>query len=281
LDELTVALSLATDEELEGLTQILFRPMFNPLDYVSAPDPIDLQSQSRQAWLETLDKRFRFLAADGIAVLRGQTEAVTYRQSLVQVCRYLKISYSDTLSTIDLEAEIFLHLIGQAWQKLPSSEQEALTLRIQKALAQSNLTGPLPLSVQRDPLRWLVKGGSALAVSSVIQPMLLQQLARQFAIQFARHQLAKEAIARGGAAATARFKAYVLMQTSRQGMALSAASYGAARSVFAFLGPALWAWFFADIGWRAISTNYGRIIPTIFTLAQIRLTRDEVCWEVA
>lgn len=281
MDEFTVALNLATDEELEGLTQILFRPMFNPLDYVSAPDPIDLQSQSRPAWIETLDKRFRFLAADGIAVLRGQTEAVTYRQALVQVCRYLKISYSDTLSTIDLEAEIFLHLIGQAWQKLPSSEQAALTLRIQKALAQSNLTQPLPLSVQRDPLRWLVKGGSALAVSSVIQPMLLQQLARQFAIQFARHQLAKEAIARGGAVATARFKAYVLMQTSRQGMALSAARYGAARSVFAFLGPALWAWFFADIGWRAISTNYGRIIPTIFTLAQIRLTRDEVYWEAA
>ncbi len=281
MDEFTVALNLATDEELEGLTQILFRPMFNPLDYVSAPDPIDLQSQSRQAWIETLDKRFRFLAADGITVLRGQTEAVTYRQALVQVCRYLKIAYSETLSTIDLEAEIFLHLIGKAWQKLPSSEQEALTLRIQKALAQSKLTQPLPLSVQRDPLRWLVKGGSALAVSSVIQPMLLQQLARQFAIQFARHQLAKEAIVRGGAVATARFKAYVVMQTSRQGMAMSAARYGAARSVFAFLGPALWAWFFADIGWRAISTNYGRIIPTIFTLAQIRLTRDEVYWEVA
>jgi uncharacterized protein YaaW (UPF0174 family) len=50
--------------------------------------------------------------------------------------------------------------------------------------------------------------------------------------------------------------------------------------VFAVLGPVMWGWFFADLGWRAIATNYGRIIPTIFALAQIRLTRAE-CWEPA
>jgi len=40
------------------------------------------------------------------------------------------------------------------------------------------------------------------------------------------------------------------------------------------LGPALWAWFFADLGWRAIATNYARVIPVVFTLAQIRLIRS-------
>ncbi|HEY9874191.1 MAG TPA: hypothetical protein V6D12_12185, partial [Candidatus Obscuribacterales bacterium] len=63
-------------------------------------------------------------------------------------------------------------------------------------------------------------------------------------------------------------------------MAMSAARYGATRSVFALIGPVMWGWFFADLGWRAIATNYGRIIPTIFALAQIRLTRAE-CWEIA
>lgn len=63
-------------------------------------------------------------------------------------------------------------------------------------------------------------------------------------------------------------------------MALNAARYGAVRSVFAFVGPALWVWFFADLGWRSIATNYGRIVPIIFALAQIRLTRAE-CLEVA
>jgi uncharacterized protein YaaW (UPF0174 family) len=61
-------------------------------------------------------------------------------------------------------------------------------------------------------------------------------------------------------------------------MAISAARYTVVRSVFAVVGPALWAWFFADLGWRAISTNYGRIIPIIYALAQIRLTRAE-CFE--
>ncbi len=280
MDEMRSALNLATDEELQGLTQILFQPRFNPLDYVSAPDPIDLQSQSRELWFDAIEKRFRFLAADGVTVLLGQSERFTYRQSLIQVCRYLKIPYFEDLSTTDLEAEIFLHLMGKAWQKLPAGDREALAVRIGQSLAQSPLTQPLPLSIQADPLRLLVKGSSALAVSSVIQPFLLQQIARQFAVQFARYQLAKETVVRGGAIAAGRFKSYVALQTARRGMALSAARYGAARSVFTLLGPAMWTWFFADIGWRAIATNYARIIPTIFALAQIRLTRSD-CWEFA
>jgi len=280
VDELRSALNLATDEELQGVTQILFQPRFNPLDYVSTPDPIDLQSQSREQWLNAIEKRFRFLAADGVTVLLGQSDRFTYRQALIQVCRYLKIPYFEDLSTTDLEAEVFLHLMGKAWQKLPEGDRAALTVRIQQSLAKQ-LTQPLPLSVQSDPIRLLVKGGSALAVSSVLQPLLLRQIARQFAVQFARYQLAKETLVRGGAIAAGRFKSYVALQTARRGMAVSAARYGAARSAFAFLGPAMWAWFFADIGWRAIATNYARIIPTIFALAQIRLTRSSPCWECA
>ena len=101
--------------------------------------------------------------------------------------------------------------------------------------------------------------------------MLLKEIARQFALHFASYQVAKEAVIRGGAAVT-------MLQTAQRGMAMSAARYGAARSVFACLGPALWTWFFADLGWQAIATNYSRTIPTIFALAQIRLIRTE-CWE--
>lgn len=280
MDELRSALNLATDEELQGLTQILFQPRFNPLDYVSSPAPIDVQSQSHEQWLDAIERRFRFLAADGVTVLLGQSEQFTYRQALIQVSRYLKIPYFEDLSTTDLEAEIFLHLMGKAWQKLPAADRQVLTVRIQQALSKSQAAQPLPLSIQADPLRLLVKGGSALAVSSVLQPFLLQQIARQFAVQFAHYQIAKEALVRGGTIATHRFKSYVALQTARRGMALSAARYGAARSALALIGPAMWAWFFADIGWRAIATNYARIIPTIFALAQIRLTRAE-CWEMA
>lgn len=279
MDELRAALELATEEELQQLTELLFRRKFNPLDYVHTPEPIDIQSRDRDAWLDAIEQRFRYLAADGVAVLRGRTQQVTYRQALIQVCRYLKISYSNKLSTTDLEAEVFLHLLGRAWKQLPATDQQMLTVQVQRSLAKSQLSQPLPLSVQRDPLALLVKGGSALAVSSILQPMLLQQMARQFALQFASYQVAKEALIRGGAAAATQLQSHLALQTARRGMAMSAARYGTVRSVFTCLGPVLWTWFFADLGWRAISTNYGRIIPTIFALAQIRLTRAE-CWEI-
>ncbi|MDC0834685.1 hypothetical protein CKA32_002029 [Geitlerinema sp. FC II] len=279
MDELRIALELATDEELEGLTQLLFRPRFNPLDYINVPDPIEVQSRHREDWIDSLETRFRFLAADGLTVLRGQSDRVTYRDVLIRICRYLKIPYNKDLSTTDIEAEIFLHLMGRTWKQLPASEQKALMVRVQKSLAKSKLPQPLPVHVQRDPVGWLVKGGSALAVSSVLRPMLLNQLARQFAIEFAKHQMAKEAL-KSGALATSKFKSYVALQMARRGMASATARYTMTRTVFAFVGPALWAWFFADIGWRSISTNYARIIPTVFALAQIRLTRGET-WEFA
>jgi uncharacterized protein YaaW (UPF0174 family) len=277
LDELRAALELATEEELQHLTEILFRRKFNPLDYVHTPEPLDVQSQDQQAWLDTIEQRFRFLAADGMTVLRGRTEQVTYRQALIHVCRYLKIPYSSKLATTDLEAEVFLNLLGRAWKKLSATEQQNLTVRVQRSLAQS-ISQPLPLSVQRDPLALLVKGGSALAVSSILQPVLLQQIARQFALHFATYQVARETLIQGGAAAATQFQNYVVLQTAERGMAMNAARYGAVRGAFACLGPVLWTWFFADLGWRAIATNYGRIIPAVFALAQIRLTRTE-CWE--
>ncbi|MGJ5674694.1 MAG: YaaW family protein [Nostochopsis sp.] len=280
MDELRAVLELATEDELQDLTAIMFSRKFNPLDYIQTPEPIEIQSQGREAWLDALEERFRFLAADGVTVLRGRTNQITYRQALIQVCKYLKIPYSDDLSTIDLEAEVFLHLLGRVWKKLPEKDKQKLTAKVQHQLAKSQLNEPLPLSLQRDPLGLLFKGGSALAVTSVIQPLLLKQIARQFAMHFATYQVTKQATLEGGAVATVQFQNYVTLQMAKRGMAVNAARYGTVRSVFAFVGPMMWAWFFADLGWRTIAVNYGRIIPTIFALAQIRLTRME-CWELA
>ncbi|MFK0730015.1 MAG: YaaW family protein [Gloeotrichia echinulata GP01] len=281
MDELRAALELATEEELQDLTAILFSRKFNPLDYVRTPEPIEVQSQDRKAWLDALENRFRFLAADGMTVLQRRTNKVTYRQALIQVCRYLKIPYSQELATVDLEAEVFLHLLGKVWKKLPEPEQQKLTVRVQRYLSKSELREPLPLLLQSDPLGLIFKGGSALAVTSVIGPVVLKQIARQFALHFATYQVAKQAAIKGTEAATTQFQSYVTLQMARRGMTMTAARYGAVRSIFAVIGPMMWAWFFADLGWRAIATNYGRIIPTIFALAQIRLTHAEELWEPA
>ncbi len=280
MDELRTALELATDDELRELTDVLFRRRFNPLDYVNTPDPLVVQSQTRQEWIAAIEERFRFLAADGITVLTGKSGQLSYRQILLQVCRHLRLSYSDALSTTELEAEIFLHLLGKTWQGLPESDRQALGRRMQQSLTQIPHTQPLPSKLLKQPLEFLCKGGSVLAINSVVRPWILQQLARQFAYQMATYQFTRAALVAGGEAAAAHASQYVALQMAKRGMAITATRYAAARTVFSCLGPAMWAWFFADLGWRTISTNYARILPIIFALAQIRLTRSP-CLETA
>ncbi|HEY9624373.1 MAG TPA: hypothetical protein V6C78_28720 [Crinalium sp.] len=275
MDELRAGLELATDEELQTLTEILFCRKFNPLDYVYTPEPTDVQSWDRQSQMDALENRFRFLAADGMTVLRRRTGQVSYRQVLIQVCRYLKIPYSQNFSTAELESEIFLSLLNRAWKKLPAAQKRVLTGKLQEALSHSQIAKQLPTSVHNDPMTLVLKGGSAFAVNSVVRPWILQLVARQFALHAATYQVAAEALAQGGVTAVAKIQSQAALETASRGMALSAARYGAVRTVFAVLGPAMWVYFFADLGWRSIATNYGRVIPAIFTLAQIRLMRTE------
>jgi uncharacterized protein YaaW (UPF0174 family) len=237
MDELRVVLELATEDELQDLTEILFRRKFNPLDYLQGLDPMQVPKCTREQWLDTIEDRFRFLAADGFTVLRGDSKAVTYRQVLVRT-----------------------------WKNIPAGERQDLVQRIGEALQQS-ASEPLPLTCNAEPLRLMVEGGSALAMSSVVRPMVLRQVARQFALYFSTYPMAN-------------LSSTLVVQAARQGVASTALRYATTRSVFAALSSALWVGFAVDLGWRAIATNYGRIIPIIFTLAQIRLTRSEWAYAV-
>ncbi|MCZ8066080.1 MAG: hypothetical protein EWV53_20290 [Microcystis panniformis Mp_MB_F_20051200_S9] len=275
MDELRTALELATEEELQQITNILFCRRFNPLDYLRAPDAIAVQSQDWESWLDSVEDRFRYLAADGVTVLKGQTEKVSYRQILVRVCHFLKVPYSQKMPTTEIEAEIYLHLVNKAWKRLPPSEQKSLSIQIQKALADSHTPQPLPVHLQHNPLDIVLKGSSVIAINSILKPILLKHIAGQFALHFVRYQGAKTALVQGGAIVN-----QIALQTAKQGMTRAAARYGAVRTVLSLVGPALWGWFIADLGWKAIATDYGRIIPTIFALAQIRLTRED-CWQPA
>ncbi|MEB3269138.1 MAG: hypothetical protein VKJ09_11410 [Leptolyngbya sp.] len=273
MDELRSALELASEDELQALADLLFRPKLNPLDYINAPTVDELQQLTPRDRIEKLDKRLRYLAADGFTVLKGHSDRLSYRQILIQICHHLHLTYRDTWSTEDLESEVFLHILETGWRRLPAREKQALQRRVRQAIAHTPQYQALPTPLQLNPLGLLAKGGSAVAVSTVLRPWLLQHIARQFALHMARHQVAKQALARGGLGIAGQIQNRVVASMASRGMALSAARYGAARSVFALVGPALWAWFFADLGWRAIASNYGRVIPAVFALAQIRLTR--------
>lgn len=284
MHELRESLLLASEEEQQALIEILFRPKFNPLDYAQRLSPEQVQYLPWDQRLAAIEQRFCFLAADGMTVLRGQSQALSYRQVLWQVSDYLKLVLPPDLTTDELEAELFLGLLQRSWKQLPRGEQTQLLRAMEQELAgtghhqsprddSSNRQTPLGL-LQQDSLRLLLEGGSALALGSLVRPLILKQFAQQFAKHLARRQLAQLALQQGGSLA-AKLQHYALAKLAGRGMALNAASYGIARTVLGVVGPAMWAWFAADLGWRAIATNYPRIIPALYLLAQIRLSRAE------
>ncbi|MBD2099938.1 hypothetical protein H6F94_03365 [Leptolyngbya sp. FACHB-261] len=289
--ELRTALELATDDELRDLADLLFRRRFNPLDYITLPELSEIQERSRSELIDLIEQRFCYLAADGVTVLRGQTQRLSYHQVLQTVCKHLKLPCSPHLSVVDLEAEVFLNLMGRIWQKMTPPDRARLSERFRTALRRTTrrsevLAHHLKAQTQSaDPLRLILEGGGALAVSAIVRPLLLNLVARQLAWHYAVYQTGQQMALKGGAALATQIQGRFAMQLAKRGMAVSAARYGALRATLSVVGPALWTWFLADLGWRMITTNYARIIPAIFTLAQIRLTRSsdfgdgQLTWE--
>lgn len=272
MDELRESLALASDEERQALVELLFRPKFNPLDYIRSTSVEAVQGLPWAEQIDAIEMRFRFLAADGLTVIRGETTDLSYRTVLLQTGRYLKLEAFTSLSNDDLEAEIFLSLLQRTWQQLPDPDRAALTRDIQQALRHQGGDRPLGHLLEVNGVRLFLEGSTALAVTAALRPWILQLIAQQFTQYWAKRQLARLAVQQGGSV-VAKLQGYAAARLASRGMAVSAARYGAARSLLGFLGPALWAWFAADLGWRAIATNYARVVPAIFILAQIRLTR--------
>jgi len=268
VDDLRSALTLATDEELRDLTELLFQPKFNPLDYVTMPRPVQVQGYDRARQIEVIEQRFRFLAADGLTVLTGQSGRLDYRQILQRVCRHLRISFTPDFETIDLEAEILLVVLQKTCRHLSPEQYRDFNQHLQKALERSDLYAQLPATTRQDPLKILLAGSSILAISSILRSGVLQQFARQFArqwaVQAAEAFAARQVLAGGGG----------LLGLAGREVAVNVASYGVIRSALTMLSPALWGWLAVDLGWRSIAINYNRVIPFIFSIAQIRLTRS-------
>lgn len=264
MDDFVAALHLASDEELCQIAHILFQRGFNPFDHWTLPPVLEVQSLERGELIAKIVQRFQFLAADGMTVLRGKTNQLRYRDVLRRVFFYLQMRPQPTASTSQLESELYLHLWHRSIEKLPASERQ----EVQADLVRVIKTGGNP---QLAALA--AKGTGVLAFTTIVQPMVLHLLAKKVAWYFARYQVSREALKAGGMAIAQRLQAYVTAALAKRGMAIATAHYGLVRGIFAFMGPALWLLFLADLGWRGIATNYSRIIPVIFLVAQIRLLK--------
>ncbi|KAK1263905.1 hypothetical protein QJS04_geneDACA017518 [Acorus gramineus] len=282
--ELRSVLELATDEELCELESILFGPSyFSPLlkSIMNKPDVGDEihgeDYEAREDFIEHLESRFLFLAADARSTLRGWRPS--YRNVLLGVRRKLGVPCSSKLSTGDLEAEIYLHLLHEySSQEIHSSSWDEIKF--------SNSHGNLELGVNHwkghslaafkvgaEELKSMIlKGGGLLSVAKIYQ-LLARRLSGKMFLEAANYQIRHELLKKGGQLAAINLESRTALLVARQGLARAASRYFGLRSLMTLVGPVLWGTLLADIVIQMMGTDYARILQAITAFAQIRLTR--------
>ncbi|KAF8779739.1 hypothetical protein HU200_002324 [Digitaria exilis] len=282
--ELRLVLELATDEELMELEDILYgTSYFSPLlksiarrpnsDSIVVLDNIE----ERDLFISKLESRFLYLAADARSVIRGWRPS--YRNVLLGVRKKLGVRCSSKLSTADLEAEIFLHLVNEysSHQKDPVSfpwdkqktPNEISSLGVNKWKV---LTDAAWRIGAKGLERTFLKGGSALTVKTIYES-LASRLSGKLLMETANYEIKKELVKQGGRLAAVNLESRAGLLAARQGLARAASRYVGLRSVMTFLGPIMWGTLLADIVIQMLGTDYARIVQAIYAFAQIRLTR--------
>ncbi|KFK23805.1 hypothetical protein AALP_AAs43167U000200, partial [Arabis alpina] len=209
--ELRLVFELATDSELYELENILFGPSyFSPL-LKSIPNKggcdrlmIGQDIEVRDGFIESLESRFLFLAADARSTLRGWRP--TYRNVLLAVRNKLSIPCSSQLPTEDLEAEIFLYLVDNF-----SSEASGIFPGLWENTEVPEVNGSLELGLSKWKVELLaalqvgateiqsmfLKGGGMITFAKVYQ-LLAKRLSGKVFLEAANYQMRKEILKKGG-----------------------------------------------------------------------------------
>ncbi|XP_047311962.1 uncharacterized protein LOC124915313, partial [Impatiens glandulifera] len=274
--DLRSVLELATDNELYELERILFGPSyFSPL-LKSIINPksdrffIEEDPEEREDFIENLESRFLFLAADARYTLRGWRP--TYRDILLGVKKKLNIRCSSKLPTEDLEAEIFLHLLQEYGSEQgfgTSSSEDTLELGLDKWKVQAltALKGGAP-----ELSSMILKGGGMLTLGRIYN-WLARRLSGKMLLEAANYQLKSEVIKKGGHLAAINLESRFALLAAKQGVAGAAARYVGLRNTMTLFGPMLWGTFLADVTIQMLGTDYARILRAIYAFAQIRIMR--------
>ncbi|MQM00288.1 hypothetical protein Taro_033019 [Colocasia esculenta] len=200
--------------------------------------------ESRESFIELLESRFLFLAADARSTLRGWRPS--YRDVLLRVRRKLGVPCAGRLPTEDLEVEIFLHLLNENSSKSQisglfcnlnsfgvSSNQASLEVGHNKwkvdVLAAVNVGA-------KEFQQMVLKGGGILTVAKLYQ-LLARKLSGKVIMEAANYQIKNEMIKRGGQFAALSLESRTALLAARQGFARAASRYLGFRSVMMLLGP--------------------------------------------
>ncbi|KAG8639862.1 hypothetical protein MANES_14G173900v8 [Manihot esculenta] len=228
--DLRPVLELATDSELYELERILFGPSyFSPLlksitgrrvdvDYATIEEDL----AEREAFIEALESRFLFLAADARSTIRGWRPS--YRNVLLAVRKKLNIPCSRKLSTEDLEAEIFLHLVQDY------SSEESGTF---PSLWESSMISNDQSSLELGPRQWkgpalaalklglvelqsmVLKSGGMFTLSSFYQ-LFSRKLSGKVFLEAANYQVKREIIKKGGQLAAINLESRAALLAAKQ-----------------------------------------------------------------
>ncbi|KAK8583681.1 hypothetical protein V6N12_067943 [Hibiscus sabdariffa] len=284
--ELRMVLELATDSELYELQRILFGPSyFSPLlkSMLNRDDAEDMMIEEnveeREAFIAGLESRFLFLAADARSTLRGWRPS--YRNVLLSVRKRLNVPCSSKLSTEDLEAEIFLHLLREY-----SSEESGTFPGLWENTNISNIPNSLELGLSKWKVQVLaagkvgaaefqsmvLKGGGMVTLAKLYQ-LLTKKLSGKVFLEAANYLMKKEALKKGGQVAAISIESRAALLAAKQGFTGAASRYVGLRSMMNLLGPLFWGTFLADVVIQMLGTDYARILRAIYGFAQIRITR--------
>ncbi|XP_020083267.1 uncharacterized protein LOC109706710 isoform X2 [Ananas comosus] len=244
-------------------------------DYVLDIDDFE----ERQIFIEHLESRFLYLAADARAVLRGWRPS--YRSVLLGVRRKLAVPCSGKLSTEDLEVEIFLHLLKEYSSEergaisFPWSDKKPSTndANLEVGLSKWKVLSDAALKVGAKELQKIfLKGGGMLTLEKIYQ-LLAKKLTGKMLLEAANYEIRNELIKRGGQLAAINLESRAGLLAARQSLAHAASRYLGLRSIMMLIGPVMWGTFLADVVIQMLGTDYARILRAIYAFAQIRLTR--------
>lgn len=282
--ELRSVLELATDSELYEIETILFgpsylSPLLKSISFANTSDldrsMIGVDLRQRQQFIEALESRFFFLAADARSTLRGWRPS--YRNVLLQIRKKLNIPCSTQLSTHDLELEIFLHLLH-----CNSTEESGDYPGLLDATTASDSQGSLQHGLSQwkvqskvgaeDIRSIILKGGGVFTLGKIYQ-LLVRKLSGKVLVEAANYQVKKDLMKKGGQLAMINLESRAALLAAKQGFLGAASRYLGFRSMITLLGPVLWGTFLADLVIQMLGTDYARILRTIYALAQIRAIR--------
>ncbi|KAF3792400.1 hypothetical protein EJ110_NYTH10465 [Nymphaea thermarum] len=218
--ELRSVLQLATDGELSEIGSILYGRSFT----------ISISVCVLTSYFSPLLKSIAY--GDNVDDVMGWRPS--YRDVLLDLRKKLRVPCSSRLTTGDLEAEIFLHVLQEfSSEEMPRFSISRENTRFSDCYAYTD--GPVGANQWNDAFDVLkvgvkelklifLKGGGMLTLTKIYQ-LLRRSLSGKLLLEAANYQIKQEAIKKGGQLAAVSLESRVALLAAKKGLVSAASRY--------------------------------------------------------